>query len=69
MNQSCYIGKYMVTVSFPQEEDHGVIERVKQILLSEFQSQRRDLRGDILAKASIRVDNGGALGSARCEAI
>ena len=69
MNQSCYIGKYMVTVSFPQEEDHRVIERVKQILLSEFQSQRRDLRGDILAKASIRVDNGGALGSARSGTI
>lgn len=69
MNQSCYIGKYMVTVSFPQEEDHGVVERVKQILISEFQSQRGDLRGDILAKAIIRVDNGGALGSARCEAI
>ena len=69
MNQSCYIGKYMVTVSFPKEEDHGVVERVKQILISEFQSQRGDLRGDILAKASIRVDNGGALGSARCEAI
>ena len=51
MNQSCYIGKYMVTVSFPQEEDHGVIERVKQILISEFQSQRGDLRGDILAKS------------------
>ena len=64
MDQSCYIGKYMVTVSFPQEEDHGVIERVKQILISEFQSQRGDLRGDILAKASIRVDNGGALDSA-----
>ena len=64
MNQSCYIGKYMVTVSFPQEEDHGVIERVKQILISEFQSQRGDLRGDILAKASIRMDNGGALDSA-----
>ena len=69
MDQSCYIGKYMVTVSFPQEEERGVIERVKQILISEFQSQRGDLRGDILAKASIRVDNGGALGSARCEAI
>lgn len=69
MNQSCYIGKYMVTVSFPQEEDHGVIERVKQILISEFQSQRGDLRSDILAKASIRVDNGGALGSARSGAI
>ena len=64
MNQSCYIGKYMVTVSFPQEEDHGGIERVKQILISEFQSQRGDLRGDILAKASIRMDNGGALDSA-----
>lgn len=69
MDQSCYIGKYMVTVSFPQEEDHSVIERVKQILISEFQSQRGDLRGDILAKASIRVDNGGALGSARSGAI
>ena len=69
MDQSSYIGKYMVTVSFPQEEERGVIERVKQILISEFQSQRGDLRGDILAKASIRVDNGGALGSARCEAI
>ena len=64
MDRSCYIGKYMVTVSFPQEEDHGVIERVKQILISEFQSQRRDLRGDILAKASIRMDNSGALGGA-----
>ena len=69
MDQSSYIGKYMVTVSFPQEEDHGVIERVKQILISEFQSQRRDLRGDILAKASIRVDNSGALGSATNGAI
>ena len=69
MDQSSYIGKYMVTVSFPQEEERGVIERVKQILISEFQSQRGDLRGDILAKASIRVDNGGTLGSARCEAI
>lgn len=69
MNQSCYIGKYMVTVSFPQEEDHGVIERVKQILISEFQSQHGGLRGDILAKASIRVDNGGALGSTTSGAI
>ena len=64
MDQSCYIGKYVVTVSFPKEEDHGEIERVKQILISEFQSQRGDSRGDILAKANIREDNGGALDSA-----
>lgn len=69
MDQSCYIGKYVVTISFPKEEDHSVIERVKQILISEFQSQRGDLHGDILAKASIRVDNGGALGSATSGAI
>ena len=64
MDRSCYIGKYMVTVSFPQEEDHGVIRRQKQILISEFHSQRRDFRGDMLAKAGIRMDNSGALGGA-----